>query len=169
MEHMTRTGCVLWPPQVYRATITSTGQQVAVKKIDLEALGANLVNRSTYDADGSFHVKANSTPPHADGSSLFSDSLHPSVPDTEAQSPYQVDRAYHLISRTQWCGRHPNKAPAACTCFGSSGIDCISRCTEAAYSRDFVLPCLGHSDARGVSNEAPAASAHPGAAGSIRG
>jgi hypothetical protein len=47
VEHITKTGCVLWPLQVYRATITSTGQQVAVKKIDLEALGANLVNKNT--------------------------------------------------------------------------------------------------------------------------
>ena len=93
MEHITKTGCVLWPLQVYRATITSTGQQVAVKKIDLEALGANLVNKSTYDADGSFHVKSNSTSPHAHGSSLFPDPPHASVLDTEAQSPYQVDRA----------------------------------------------------------------------------
>ena len=30
-------------PQVYRATVKSTGQEVAVKKVDLEALGANMV------------------------------------------------------------------------------------------------------------------------------
>ena len=29
--------------QVYRATVNATGQQIAVKKVDLEALGANLV------------------------------------------------------------------------------------------------------------------------------
>ena len=33
--------------QVYRAIVNATGQEIAVKKVDLEALGANLV-RSTF-------------------------------------------------------------------------------------------------------------------------